>query len=640
MKLLLDCWIAILDLFNAITLSPSLDLLHKQQAWVADLHTATPHAGHDGPVFAPPAQPQDPGEVLTCDYSPMGPGGQQFDISTDYETKVPTGITRKYTLVADEMNITADGVLMPYGKVFNQQYPGPWIQITVKNKLTHNGTTIHWHGLRQYQTLEHDGVNAITQCPIAPGDSYTYRFRAMQYGTTWYHSHYSLQYGDGMAGPLTIHGPSSSDYDDPRDPILMTDWNHRSGFQDFQEELLGQPPVMDSILLNGQGSFAGGARNGYKYNVTVTRGKKYLLRLINTSVATTFVFAIDRHNITVMSSDFVPIQPYSTDHVVVGIGRPRHPEVYIYSMLIYNVGQRYHVVVEASPKKANGEADLSEAFWMRTIPATGCSNFQLGGIPDERQGILYYKKDSTEYPSTPRAPFSIACRDESFNQLQPVLPWKVPKPSNPDLIGNDTLFEVGLDPYVEGQGHPLPNDAFVRWAMAPKAMYLNFSDPTVLNLRNTKWNPDYAVIPKDYPEDSWIYMVIYTNRTSIPSSGRRTVPAAHPQSAQGFDVSLLTPKYDNPPRRDVVLLPANGFIAIAFKADNPGSWLLHCHIAWHASSGLAMQILERQEAAAQILTPQRLEVVKDGCRKWNEWFSNPDNLWDKNVTIFQDDSGI
>ncbi|KAI4091883.1 MAG: hypothetical protein LQ344_003840 [Seirophora lacunosa] len=604
MKLFLDCWIAILELFNANTLSPSLDLLHKQQASVADLHIATPQTGHDGPVFAPPAQPQDP-----------GPGGQQFDISTDYETKVPTGITRKvrfflYTLVADEMNITADGVLMPYGKVFNQQYPGPWIQacwgdsleITVINKLTHNGTTIHWHGLRQYQTLEHDGVNAITQCPIAPGDSYTYRFRAMQYGTTWYHSHYSLQYGDGMAGPLTIHGPSSSDYDDPRDPILMTDWNHRSGFQDFQEELLGQPPVMDSILLNGQALLA-----AHEMGI----------------------------NIISLSLEYKPMHIFRC--------------------------QRYHVVVEASPKKANGEADLSEAFWMRTIPATGCSNFQLGGIPDERQGILYYKKDSTEYPSTPRAPFSIACRDESFNQLQPVLPWKVSKPTNP---GNDTLFEVGLDPYVEGQGHPLPNDAFVRWAIAPKAMYLNFSDPTVLNLRNTKWNPDYAVIPKDYPEDSWIYMVIYTNRTSIPSSGRQTVPAAHPlrqrfkrltrfqihlhghdfallqQSAQGFDVSLLKPKYDNPPRRDVVLLPASGFIAIAFKADNPGSWLLHCHIAWHASSGLAMQILERQEAAAQILTPQRLEVVKDGCRKWNEWFSDPDNLWSKNVTIFQDDSGI
>lgn len=56
-----------------------------------------------------------------------------------------------------------------------------------------------------------------------------------------------------MAGPLTIHGPSSSDYDEPKDPILMTDWNHRSNFQIFQQELEGKPPVMDSILLNGQG---------------------------------------------------------------------------------------------------------------------------------------------------------------------------------------------------------------------------------------------------------------------------------------------------------------------------------------------------------------------------------------------------
>lgn len=28
----------------------------------------------------------------------------------------------------------------------------------------------------------------------------------------------------------------------------------------------------------------------------------------------------------------------------------------------------------------------------------------------------------------------------------------------------------------------------------------------------------------------------------------------------------------NPPRRDVVLLPADGFVVIAFKVDNPGSW--------------------------------------------------------------------
>ncbi len=129
-------------------------------------------------------------------------------------------------------------------------------EITVKNNLSFNGTTVHWHGLRQLESLEMDGVNAVTQCPIAPGESYTYRFRAIQYGTSWYHSHYSLQYGDGMAGPLTIHGPHSSNYDEPKDPILMTDWNHRSGFQDFYIELEGDAPPMDSILLNGKGSYS------------------------------------------------------------------------------------------------------------------------------------------------------------------------------------------------------------------------------------------------------------------------------------------------------------------------------------------------------------------------------------------------
>jgi FtsP/CotA-like multicopper oxidase with cupredoxin domain len=81
------------------------------------------------------------------------------------------------------------------------------------------------------------------------------------------------------------------------------------------------PPKMTSILLNGLGSYAGGTMPGLKYNITFEKGKKYLMRLINTSVDTTFIFAIDHHNITVMSSDFVPIKPYVTDHVVVGIGR-------------------------------------------------------------------------------------------------------------------------------------------------------------------------------------------------------------------------------------------------------------------------------------------------------------------------------
>jgi len=542
------------------------------------------------------------------------------------------------------LNISADGVVNPYGKVFNKTYPGPWIQacwgdmleITVKNDLPFNGTTIHWHGLRQLGTLEMDGVNGVTQCPIAPGESYTYRFRAMQYGTSWYHSHYSLQYGDGLLGPLTIFGPSSASYDEAKDPILMTDWNHRSGFQDFQTELDGSgPPKMTSILLNGLGSYAGGARDGLKYNTTFERGKRYLMRLINTSVETTFIFAIDNHNITVISSDFVPIKPYVTNHVVIGIG------------------QRYHVVVEANPfdSKGNPETPRGE-YWMRTIPANNCSTFELGGIPDERQGIVYYEKGSKAYPTTPRAPsIPLDCRDEPFPSLVPVLPWTVKKVQRDEI---KDLFEVGIQNTTTFPGHPLPTDHFARWAIGKQPLYINFSDPTILNLDNTTFSSEYVVIPQDVPQDAWVYLIITSTDVDAPNPDRQFVPAAHPIHLHGHDFALLqqsnelwngsnfNPKYDNPPRRDVVLLPANGFVIIAFRADNPGAWLLHCHIAWHASSGLALQILERQEAADSIFTPDKLGRVNQGCRKWRDWFSEEKNFWNPEggVGAFQDDSGI
>lgn len=86
--------------------------------------------------------------------------------------------------------------------LFNETDGGQTISVKVNNKLKHNGTSIHWHGIRQWLTMHMDGVNGVTQCPIAPNDSFTYTWKAMQYGSAWYHSHYSVQYADGALGPL------------------------------------------------------------------------------------------------------------------------------------------------------------------------------------------------------------------------------------------------------------------------------------------------------------------------------------------------------------------------------------------------------------------------------------------------------
>jgi FtsP/CotA-like multicopper oxidase with cupredoxin domain len=101
--------------------------------------------------------------------------------------------------------------------------------------------------------MDMDGVNGVTQCPIAPGDSFNYVFKTTQYGTSWYHSHYSVQYADGLQGPITIHGPQSAPYDATKPPLLMTDWSHESAFK-----LLfpGSSLANRTFLLNGAGNIS------------------------------------------------------------------------------------------------------------------------------------------------------------------------------------------------------------------------------------------------------------------------------------------------------------------------------------------------------------------------------------------------
>jgi FtsP/CotA-like multicopper oxidase with cupredoxin domain len=53
----------------------------------------------------------------------------------------------------------------------------------------------------------------------------------------------------------------------------------------------------------------------------VQSGKKYLLRLINTSAEGMQKFTIDGHNFTVIANDFVPINPYSTSVITLGVGQ-------------------------------------------------------------------------------------------------------------------------------------------------------------------------------------------------------------------------------------------------------------------------------------------------------------------------------
>ena len=263
MKLVGRLWVALTHILNTLTGShfqeagqglrqhPILpETLRHALSTPASIHTpvsvhtplpAKVHDGYDrpGPIFAPPGRDLgDDGSGFTCDYSAMTgwkecssssdrgcwlqnpQSGASFDVNTNYEADTPIGITREYFLTVGPQSLNLDGLEFPAGKVFRTTseekgtYPGPWIQacwgdtvqvtVTVDNATDtwKNGTSVHWHGIRQWLTMHMDGVPGVSQCPIAPGSSYTYSWRARQYGSSWYHSHFTLQYADGLLGAL------------------------------------------------------------------------------------------------------------------------------------------------------------------------------------------------------------------------------------------------------------------------------------------------------------------------------------------------------------------------------------------------------------------------------------------------------
>ncbi|PYI08407.1 hypothetical protein BO78DRAFT_310700 [Aspergillus sclerotiicarbonarius CBS 121057] len=590
---------------------------------------------------------------------------KSITIDTDYEHYIPPGIDR-HVYVDVGMNEThpkiPDGRNYTQGKYFNNSYPGPYIEacwgdtihVHVTNSLKHNGTAIHMHGIRLLNDSLADGVPGVSQCPIAPGESFTYKFRAVQYGTTWYHSHYSLQYTDGLLGPLTIHGPASVDsYDEAIYPLLIADHNDRSAFEDWSwatvEGMVQGPINMESITINGNGSYQGRYPDN-RYRQKVEPNKRILLRLINASTDSAYIFSIDDHELEIIGADLVPVHPYKKTHLYIGIG------------------QRYHVILQTKPEDSH-----EPSYWIRTEPAQQCENFACE--PNERQGILLYDENVTHDPTTGKQVYDSMCQDEDHTDVKPVTKWNVPRPTPQQLNKAKLPYKVMREDLTlppESEGNIPAGPDISAWKIMDDPAWVKYTDPTVnhTDISEGDWPANAALFEVNRTASGgWAYMLIdggHQTEEKPKKPGGSVIPAAHPIHLHGHDFALLKQSYepfdhsligndtamegfidtfvrDNPARRDVVLLPRDGYIVIAFKVDNPGAWLLHCHIAWHASGGLALQILEDKDQLSRGIHGGRAQVafkqLQDGCDSWKTWYNDWSNH--HNTTgRFQDDSGV
>lgn len=311
------------------------------------------------------------------------------------------------------------------------------------------------------------------------------------------------------------------------------------------------------------------------------------MRLVNAAVDTHFKFSIDNHTLQVIASDLVPITPYETTVLDIGMG------------------QRYDVIITAD------QASVASDFWLRAIPQSACSD---NDNTDDIKGIIYYGS-SPSTPSTSAYDYSDSCDDETDN-IVPYLSKTVGDSSSTNL----EAASVGFN-----------SDSLFRWYLNSTTMVVDWAEPTLAQLLagNTSFEASNAVITLPNA-DEWIYVVIET-----------TLGVPHPIHLHGHDFFVLaqgsgtysssatTLNTDNPPRRDTAMLPASGYLVIAFETDNPGAWLMHCHIGWHTSEGFALQFVERSTEVEGITDGSRLS---EGCSAWSEF--------EESSGVEQEDSGV
>ncbi|KAH7678120.1 Laccase protein [Dioscorea alata] len=523
----------------------------------------------------------------------------------------------------------------------NGKFPGPKIiaregdrvLVKVVNHIPNN-ISIHWHGVRQLQSAWADGPAYVTQCPIQTGQSYVYNFTIVgQRGTLLWHAHISWLRVT-LYGPIVILPKLGVPYPFPKPykeiPILFGEW-----FNADPEAVITQalqtgagPNVSDAYTINGMPGPLYNCSND-TYKLKVKPGKTYLLRMINAALNDELFFSIANHSLTIVDVDASYVKPFTTN------------------TLLITPGQTTNVLLTTKANVPNAK------FLMAARPyATGLGTFDN----TTTAAILEYHLPNTTSSSS-----------SSSNKILPLLKPNLPVlndttfaanfssrlrslaslqfPANvPQTVHKKFFFTVGLgtSPCPKNQTCQGPNGT----KFAASINNVSFALPTTAILQAYFFKQSKGVYTTDFP-DNPLFPFNYTgtppNNTFVDNSTKVEVlpfntnvelvmqdtsiqgAESHPLHLHGFNFYVIgqgfgnyNPKKDpakfnivDPVERNTVGVPAGGWVAIRFKADNPGVWLMHCHLEVHTSWGLKMAwIVLDGQLPNQKLPPPPLDLPK------------------------------
>jgi hypothetical protein len=308
-----------------------------------------------------------------------------------------------------------------------------------------------------------------------------------------------VQYGVGTLGTLVIDGPATDNYDEDLGPFAVTDWYDETAFFNYPASR-SIPPQAYTGLVNGMNVNPDGTKGKY-FNATVQPGKRYRLRLINTSVDSAYMVSVDGHPFTVITSDFVPIMPYVADRVFVGIG------------------QRLDVIIEANQTAGN--------YWFRAdVPAGGlCGN---NANPNGIKAIIHYSNSTFGNPTSTAWDRTGAnadrCTDESYQSDKLTPYWDSFVPSDA-LLANPELLTV----QAQEAGVRTDGATIFSWAINTTALNVDWDKPILEYVQegNTSYPASENLI--NVPDVDWTYWVLQ----EIPTPNGLHLDIPHPIHLHG-----------------------------------------------------------------------------------------------------------
>ncbi|CEJ11413.1 Copper resistance protein A precursor [bacterium YEK0313] len=417
---------------------------------------------------------------------------------------------------------------------------GERFRVRAENRIG-EPTSLHWHGLTP--PWRDDGVAGLTQEPIPDGGGRDYDFAVARPGTHWMHSHFGLQEQRLLAAPLIVRDPAEAGADVQDVVVMFHDFTFRDP-REIMAELAGGAGHggMGHGAMATSGHMAHGGHGGHSSHGGHSGHGGAPMAAHLQDVAYDALLANDR---TLDDPEIVAVE---------GSGRVR--------LRLINGAASTNLWVDLGALGGR----LVAVDGMPVEPLAG-SRFELA-VAQRLDILVDLPRQASAWPVLAvqeggrlRAGIILAAPAARIDRLGDQAEAAYP------AVG---AVSIGLEQRLRAAA-----PVAARAATRRHDMILGEGAGYV-------WTLDGAVHGRDRPlavRRGDRFELTFVNRTSM----------SHPMHLHGhhFQVVAVNGRRFQGALRDTVLVPAGmGSVTVAFDADNPGRWALHCHHLYHMEGGM------------------------------------------------------